>query len=339
MVDSASALAGPVVEVPHNTFAIDGLRHVCLGIVLWELASTVWYEWEIFSGKRRQRWTFWVYFGVRTGLLFSYVCLLVQQDGAVTDPGNCQAAFIVLLAFSYFTFALASLIIVFRAVAIWNHSAVVNFLAYGVWLASIVLNVRDLFLARATYDPQAGLCVPLATRHFLVNLCGILGSDLALLGIMLLGLLRRQEAHFGVARFLYFQGIAWLALACTAEIPTVVLTALDISDTWNMMFHPLQLVTLCVLPRVSPRHPPHSPPPLFRRSICASRMYRALTGFGTVMTFSTVPADETGIRFRMPARVPTAGPSLVETVEPGSWTDGGDGGRRARLRSGSESAT
>lgn len=55
------------------------------------------------------------------------------------------------------------------------------------------------------FIPSLRLCGALKTNEILPNIAGILVSDVLLLAILLVGLLRKQEARFGIARFLYRQ--------------------------------------------------------------------------------------------------------------------------------------
>ncbi|KAI0319100.1 hypothetical protein OF83DRAFT_1112181 [Amylostereum chailletii] len=76
---------------------------------------------------------------------------------------------------------------------------------------------------------------------------------------MFTGLLRHREArNFGVCRFLWNQGLIWIAAAVVAEIAPVVFLGLDLNDAFNLMFQPSEMIIL---------------------SIAATSMYRGLTNF------------------------------------------------------------
>lgn len=63
---------------------------------------------------------------------------------------------------------------------------------------------------RASYSATYRTCTPFNTDKFLPNSIGILGSDLTLLALMLLGIVRHREApKFGVVRLLYRQ-VRWI---------------------------------------------------------------------------------------------------------------------------------
>jgi len=68
-----------------------------------------------------------------------------------------------------------------------------------------------------------------------------------LLALMLSGLRRYGEAGmFGLWRFLYNQGLFWLALVTIAEIPPTVFIILNLNDYLNLMFQVPELIMMAV---------------------------------------------------------------------------------------------
>ncbi|KAI0056980.1 hypothetical protein BV25DRAFT_1470006 [Artomyces pyxidatus] len=278
--------------------AVIKLDHVLGGIYIWEYATSLDYEWSVLTAKRPYRWTFAVYALCRLAALAAWATLFAGLDAPARI--HCQAWDAAFYVCAYTSLAAASFIILLRIVAVWDRSAPATALAAAAWLASIALNVRGIALGRSHLDPSTGACLNTDTQRALANAAGILVSDLVLLALMLAGLARSRDARmFGISKLLFHQGIAWLALAAVAEIPTVVFVALNLNDAWNLMFQPVELLILVV---------------------GATRMYRALTDYGAVTEFSTGRSHphgahartlESHVRFRRPDDSAASGTAVI----------------------------
>ncbi|KZV73730.1 hypothetical protein PENSPDRAFT_270476 [Peniophora sp. CONT] len=99
---------------------------------------------------------------------------------------------------------------------------------YGLVAACFVVNVASLNTLHGRYEEFSDSCVPYAAMKYQGHILAILVTDLSLVGAMLIGLYRTEEARRqGVTRYLYHQGWLWMALIIVAEVPSVVLAALN----------------------------------------------------------------------------------------------------------------
>ncbi|VDB87947.1 unnamed protein product [Peniophora sp. CBMAI 1063] len=232
--------------------------YVCCGVALWEYCTQFPYEWDVLRRVRRYRWTIWVYSCCRLCMTISllFLCIGVANGWLIR---SCTASYAIAQAFSYTSTSLASLLIVLRVVAIWDKHRLIMAITYSVWLVGVALNLRDVSLLRASYNPTYKTCAPYDTKQFLPNSIGILGSDSVLLVMMLVGILRHREApKFSVAHLLYRQGVVWLLVASLVEIPVLVFCILDLNAPLSLLLQPVQVVAL---------------------GICAGRMYRGLMSY------------------------------------------------------------
>ncbi|KAI0259045.1 hypothetical protein BC834DRAFT_666491 [Gloeopeniophorella convolvens] len=247
--------------------AVVKLIHVLGGLCIWEVASTCYFELDVLRGKRPYRWTIWVYLFCRIACITTFACLFIEKDMG-SGHIDCRGWDTAMYFFSYLTLALASFLILLRIFAIWNRNKWVSLLSISVWLLSIILNIRDLFLAHTVWDSTVQACRPTNTSLILDNMIGILVSDIVLLVTMLVGLWRiRGAGRYGLWRLLYHQGILWLALASIAEVLPVVFVSLNINDAFNLMFQPIELTIL---------------------SVGATRMYRGLSEYGSFTEYECV---------------------------------------------------
>ncbi|KAI0045341.1 hypothetical protein FA95DRAFT_1561225 [Auriscalpium vulgare] len=261
------------------------LIHVVTGIIIWEVVVTCKYELAVLTGRRTYRWTIWIYVWCRISTLISFICIIIPKD--FTGLTNCRAWDVAVYTWGYIAMSLASSIIILRIIAIWDRNVYVSVLSMAVWIGSFTLNVRHITLVRSIYDPLAGVCMPINTVNNLANGIGIAVSDIVLLIVMLVGIMRHRPQEKlkllgprNLFTLLWHQRLMWLALAALAEIPAVVLLALNLNDALNVMCQSTMSAIL---------------------TVGATRMYRSLSSYRPFTEFHlTDPSDgpPTELRFR-----------------------------------------
>jgi len=231
--------------VQADAMAFVKVLHVMGGLYIWEYVTTIWFEWQIITGRRRCRWTIWLYSGCRLSALVAMIIIFVGFDAM--QPLDCKLWLISVFFFAYLAFVFASALIVLRIVAIWERNIIVTTIAISAWLVNITFYIRSISRANAIWDPAANTCLILNTERTIEPVTITLVEDFILLGLMLSGLRRYGEAGmFGLWRFLYYQGLFWLALVTLAEIPPTVFVILNLNDYLNLMFQVPELIMMAV---------------------------------------------------------------------------------------------
>ncbi|VDB92360.1 unnamed protein product [Peniophora sp. CBMAI 1063] len=244
-------------EIERDEVYLTTILYVCGGCAIWEYITQLPFEWDVVRRVRRYRWTIWVYSSCRISMVLGFILLIGAANGWSSQ--RCTASYVAAQALSYASLGLASLLIVLRIVAVWERHMAIVIVSYAIWLIGVVLNVRDLSLLRASFSAIPRTCEPYNTSRFLPNSIGIIGSDVSLLALVLVGILRKREApKFGVVRLLYHQGVVWLAAAVIVETPVLIFCILNLNAPLTLLFQPVELVTL---------------------GICAGRMYRGLMSY------------------------------------------------------------
>ncbi|KAI0270600.1 hypothetical protein BC834DRAFT_967354 [Gloeopeniophorella convolvens] len=261
-----------------DALALVKFMHCLDGVFLWDLFTTMGFEWEYLTGKRKYRWTMVLYSLSRLGALGNVFCNLIGFN--VTHEINCQQWIIWNLILAYVSFGCASALIALRVVAIWHHNRVVMALTSGMWLTNIGFLIYGVATVRAVWSPDPAGCVIENTFQARDNITVTVSTDLAQLTLMLVGLLRSRQTNHGIFRYLYVQGLIWLIAATLGEVPSAVFINLNLNDPWNLMFQNLALFTM---------------------QICATRMYRALADFNLdIHQYTRDPNGVSDLQFRMP---------------------------------------
>ncbi|KAI0288473.1 hypothetical protein BC826DRAFT_687204 [Russula brevipes] len=276
------------------------LLHTVAGLYIWEFVTTLDYEWSIFSGRRRYRWTIWIYSFTRVATLIAVILAIVAFDAKL--PHTCQAFVTTHGVFAYLALVTAQFLIVLRIFAIWNRRRVVVATSIGVWVTNTVLLIQTVSRIRSeTASPDS--CTPKNIQITKINLISTLVTDVALLLIMLIGLLQLRVKGVGMlslGQLLWNQGVIWLCIATATGALPVIFVYLDLNEPLRIMFQLPALASVAI-------------------SIAATRMYRSLTDF--VFGFSEFTIQATGLPTSKVAQTPGAPIPLnrMEVAVHNSW--------------------
>jgi len=265
----------PAVVVK-DILALRELYLVINGVYLWEFFTNLGYEFSIIRGHRRYRGTIWIYSISRWSALVSIILNFMYLT--TTTPINCQLWITFQAGTGYLSLIAASLLIVIRIVAIWNKDKIAAAIASGVWLLNVAATIEGVARLRSKWDVFLAQCIVTNSESNRLNLIVFLITDIVLLLIVLIGLLRMRhhgDSTFGIRRLLWKQGVLWLLLATVAEVPGGVFIILNLNA-------PLNLISLL--------------PSVVMMTISATRMYRSLTDFDNKYITSNNPGLPNGDR-------------------------------------------
>jgi len=246
----------PVV-ISRDAFALAKLWHTVDGLYIWEFIINLGYEWSVIRGRRPYRWTIWLYSFTRVATLAAMITNMVGFD--TSRRIDCQFWLTFTVTTGFAAVAAASLLIALRVIAIWNRNKIVYAIAMGAWVANVACIIQAIVRLRSIWSPEARSCVVSNSTATKVNILVTLATDIVMLLIMLVGLLRwrfREGGASSLGRFLWIQGLIWLLLATLGHLPAAVFVSLDLNAPFNLMFGASTVTTV---------------------SIAATRMYRTLT--------------------------------------------------------------
>ncbi|KAH9173128.1 hypothetical protein EDB89DRAFT_808256 [Lactarius sanguifluus] len=243
-----------VVTAEYFTFV--KLCHAIWGVLIWEFVVNIEFEYSVFTGKRKFRSSFLLYLAARWCPLFCVITILVGIDPI--NRINCQANIIFAFLFANISLVSASALIVLRIAAIWGLNKIAISIASAAWLANTGSLIHSLAVLHGTWS--GGICKVTNSFETKTNILVTFVTDLVLLALMLIGLLRWENARQrgGVGWLLYTQGLAWMIIVVLAGAPVTVFVLLNLNDPMNLMFQVPALITM---------------------TIGASRVYRGLSDY------------------------------------------------------------
>jgi len=244
-------MSGSASDSTAEAQALININHIVAGIYIWEFVLTFNYDYSVITGKRKFTSTFPLYLACRWSALLS---ILVQLH---IPPGlDCQTFVVGVFAFGYLSFLFASALILLRVYALWERNKVIIICTSALWLANAVVYVYSTVTFRGRKDDNSTSCIIEHSVHNRISVFTTFITDLMLLVLMLIGVLRWKGARqTGIWLLLYTQGMAWVVVFTLAEVPPLIFITLNLSESLNL------------LPLV---------PGLVVVSIGASRMYRGL---------------------------------------------------------------
>ncbi|KAH9953607.1 hypothetical protein BC827DRAFT_125661 [Russula dissimulans] len=251
----------------------------------WDFLTTLWFEWEFLTGKRKFKWTLLLYSTSRIGAVGAVISSLVGFSS--TTSIDCQAWITMNLIIIYTSFACTSVLISLRVIAVWDRHPTIVFLTGGMVIVNIAFMIRGTTKFRSIWSAAELGCVLVNTPESRDNITVTVATDIAQLVIMMIGLWRYRRTGQSIVRYMYIQGLVWLVATTLAEIPSAVFINLDLNDAWNLMFQYFSFYTAV---------------------ICATRMYRDLINYNMdLLNFCEGPVSE--LRFKT-SSVPRTGTAI-----------------------------
>ncbi|KAN0113894.1 hypothetical protein V8E52_007202 [Russula decolorans] len=213
------------------------LSHVCAGVYIWEFATTLDFEWEVYTGRRPWRWSFIVYVTTR---VLALICFIISLVGFNLERAfNCNAWLRFVLCFEGRGVTVLFVIPKTRhslliSIAIWGRDTRVVILTVSFWLVNLG---GAIYAAQGhvVWSPALKACAISGTKEFTLSITINFIEDFVLLSVMFFGVLHKRNAT-RLWNMLYFQALFWILAATFTELPSVALGFKNINDPWNMMF-------------------------------------------------------------------------------------------------------
>jgi len=132
--------------------------------------------------------------------------------------------------FGYLSSLFASTLIILRISALWEHNKAVIALASTTCLANTACYLYTMTTSGGYWTGDH--CAIQHTEHAMFSIFSSFATDLLLLVLMLIGILRWKEVRQqgSVWWVLYMQGLAWVVVFTLAEVPPMVFIILNLNS-------------------------------------------------------------------------------------------------------------
>lgn len=206
--------------------------HVMGGVYIWEFILYLGFEYSVFTRKRKFTWSFLLYLGCRWCALLAVTLLIMGLD--VSHKIDCQAWVVSAFVFGNLTLTFSSALIILRVAAIWDRNKFIITIACAVFLGNIASLAYSISPLRSDWT---GSCTISHTNHSRINVLSAFITDIILLVLMLVGLLRWKNVTDSsvVWRLLRTQCLIWVAIVTFAGLPATVFVILNLNDALNLI--------------------------------------------------------------------------------------------------------
>ncbi|KAJ7741925.1 hypothetical protein DFH07DRAFT_836989 [Mycena maculata] len=220
-------------EITKDGVAFGRFMHVLLGVYIWEWFTSLPFDWDYISGKRRFRWPMIFYFLNRYCLLFALIGITVSLN--VTTEINCQGLYTFNALFGNAAIGLASINLSLRTIAVWNQR-------WFIWvpLVAVILGHWSLLLhgvlIKAEYDPTQG-CVITSTNNHVLAITFIYGMtfDLTVLCLTAYKLLFPTGGKSRLVSLIFTDGLIYFVIAFLSNLIATIFMLLDLNPVMSII--------------------------------------------------------------------------------------------------------
>ncbi|QRV75162.1 hypothetical protein RhiJN_03177 [Ceratobasidium sp. AG-Ba] len=217
--------------------AFGHLLWALLGIMTWEVVTTLGFDFRVIRNIREFKWPLSFYFVCRYSILLALIMLNFVNN--VKSEINCQAAYTSVQFLGNVTIGATSNLLMFRSMAIWARNTWVVvplvLIAMGHW----AILLHGVIAVRAQWVAEVGVCVVTGTSTlFLRLLYGYtMAFDLLVLVLSIAGLTRTGHGRgSGLWKLLFRDGIAYFTVAFIGNLIAAIFAILHLNAAMDIMF-------------------------------------------------------------------------------------------------------
>ncbi|CAL1698259.1 unnamed protein product [Somion occarium] len=205
------------------------------GVYFWEFATSLDFEWQFISGKKKFHWPMIFYFLARYLILMCLIGILVALN--TTTPVNCAALYGVVGFAGQASVGLPSLILAIRTMVIWRMDLRVviplSVLIVGHWVFILLGSV----ITGNWVDGQG--CLFDVHYHYalIVTFVYSVCFDLLVLSLTAWKLLLNKQRRSQIVKLMFNDGLIYFVACFVVNVPAMVLMALNLNAIMGAIFN------------------------------------------------------------------------------------------------------
>ncbi|KAF8897289.1 hypothetical protein BD779DRAFT_366364 [Infundibulicybe gibba] len=172
------------------------------------------------------------FFFCRYCILFALIGLIISLT--VTTRINCGALYTFNSFNGNMTILCASTSLMLRTIALWERRRSVIVILGTICLAHWALLYRTMFIVKAAWDEQSGVCAVIATNPSILNTTFFftMGFDLVILGFTAVALLAKHSARTDLWKLLFQDGLIYFLVSFSTNSIPAVLNVVNLNSTF-----------------------------------------------------------------------------------------------------------
>lgn len=263
-------------EILTDSVVFSRFAHTLFGLYLWEVVTSLEFDWQFISGRKCFRWPLAFYFAGRYCLLFALVGILIALD--VTAPVNCQALYTFNQVFGNAAIGLASINLSLRTMAVWSQNRIIVCLLVAVMLGQWSFLLHGILLEATWLN---GACVITSTNNHILAISFIYTMAFDFLVLCLAGwkLAYPAGGRSKLIKLIFGDGLIYFVIAFLSNLVATTFMLLNLNAVMSIIAN-VPAAIVC--------------------TIVACRVVRRLANFETITTFGqpTTVGDTSFLAFR-----------------------------------------
>ncbi|TFK38035.1 hypothetical protein BDQ12DRAFT_606964 [Crucibulum laeve] len=220
-------------EVQKDAVAFGRFMHALLGLYIWEWFTSLDFDWQYISGKKKFRWPLIFYFLNRYCLLFALIGIAIALN--VTTEVDCQGLYTFNQCFGNAAIGLASINLSLRTIAVWSQKWYVVIPLVAVILGHWSLLLHGILL-KAAWVPEQG-CVITETNNKLLAVTFIytMAFDLLVLSLTAFKLLYPKTGRSRLVELIFTDGLIYFLIAFLANLLATIFMLLNLNPVMSII--------------------------------------------------------------------------------------------------------
>ncbi|PCH35322.1 hypothetical protein WOLCODRAFT_139857 [Wolfiporia cocos MD-104 SS10] len=289
-------------EIEQDSVAFSRFMHCLLGLYIWEWFTSLPFDWDFISGKRKFRWPMVFYFAGRYFLLFALIGIAIALN--VTKPVNCQALYTYNQVFGNSSIGLASINLSLRTMAVWSQEWYIV-----VPLVCVILGHWSLLLhgilIKAAWIPGEG-CAITDTDNTLLAATFIysMAFDFTVLTLTAykLAFPTRRRDQSRIVQLIFGDGLIFFIIAFLANLLATIFMLLNLNAVMSIIANvPAAVASTVVACRAVRRLSNYTSPgvELYGGSTLASQLQFSHGGRSRIPPVTSITDKKDGVHVQM----------------------------------------
>ncbi|EKM76703.1 hypothetical protein AGABI1DRAFT_115598 [Agaricus bisporus var. burnettii JB137-S8] len=220
-------------EVIKDGVAFGRFMHALLGLYIWEWFTSLNFDWQFISGKKKFRWPMIFYFLNRYVLLVALIGIAVALN--VTSEVDCQALYTFNQCLGNAAIGLASINLSLRTMAVWNQN---KYLV--AFLVLVILGHWSLLLHGILLTAQwvTGIgCVISGTNNKILAISFIytMVFDFTVLCLTAYKLLSPRTGRSQLVKLIFHDGLIYFLIAFLANLLATIFMMLNLNAVMSII--------------------------------------------------------------------------------------------------------
>lgn len=209
--------------------------HVLLGLYIWEVATSLSFDWDFIVGRKKFRWPMIFYFANRYFLLFALIGIAIALN--VSEEIDCQSLYTYNQVFGNASIGLASINLSLRTIAVWSQNKILI-----VGLVLVIMGHWSLLLhgilLKAAWVPGQG-CVITNTNNtllaatFIYSMC--FDFTVLVLTAVKLVIPTRSSERSRLVTLIFGDGLIFFVIAFLSNLIATVFMLLNLNAVMSII--------------------------------------------------------------------------------------------------------